>query len=376
MLSLLKKLLTIICFLLLQKTIVAERLNFKIVLPQNLDDSKILLMIDDGLGQKMTPIKFENHIGYITNDIKSTYATLVILYPETENRLYSARFLINAKSTVVFFSKVDTMQNPLANYTLKNAIDVDKCKEFLSLKSHAKKEFETNAFYANEYSKLSSDSSILNYNNSSRQLALKAIGYIKEHGKNYFSFWYFRTEIANELLKTNQLELYEIFNTAFPVKFQQSYEGKSLKALIEGNLFVKKGNAAPLLTVKDYKGKVISSDSFRGKYVLLAFWATWCKPCVEEIPLLKKIRALYPEEKLQIISVSCDKDSMAFIKKITESKMDWTHVFGNNNLQNLFGNKPIPALYLIDPKGVIAFSRWEDEEEKLQEILKENIKNQ
>ena len=91
--------------------------------------------------------------------------------------------------------------------------------------------------------------------------------------------------------------------------------------------------------------------------------------------MLQKIRKDYKVDDLELISVSCDTDSAAFIKKITDLKMKWTNVFGNADMRNKFGNKPIPSLYLIDPNGIIKFSSWEDEQQKLLEILKENLKN-
>jgi len=90
--------------------------------------------------------------------------------------------------------------------------------------------------------------------------------------------------------------------------------------------------------------------------------------------MLQKIRKEYKIDDLAIISVSCDTDSAAFIKKISELNMKWIHVFGNVELRNKFGNKPIPSLYLIDPNGIIKFSSWEDEEKKLHEILKDKLR--
>ena len=243
----------------------------------------------------------------------------------------------------------------------------------MDLKKFCKKEFEAKSYFTNQYNLLKSDTNVKSYNNSSRTLALKAMEFIKVRGNNYFYFWYFRLNIVNELLRTNQLELYEVFNAAFPAKFKESFEGKQLKRLIEGNLFIKSGETAPLFVANDYKGNVISLSKLKGKYVLISFWATWCGPCLAEIPMLQKIRRDYKVEDLELISVSCDRDSTAFIKKIAELNMKWTNIFGNADLSNKFGNKPIPSLYLIDPNGIIKFSSWQDEEKKLHEILKENI---
>ncbi len=345
--------------------------NFKIQFSKKLDTKNIKIFFDDGLEQKLIDVIFKNNITIIKRNLFATYGTLSILY-ETDNSWL--RLLINSKTGHIIFTAPDSAQKSLSNNIIKNGIDVGNCKEFLDLKEYCKKEFEAKSYFSNQYNLLKNDANVKNYNNSSRELALKAMEYIKVRGNKYFYFWFFRLNIVNELLRTNQLELYEIFNAAFPVKFKESFEGKNLKQLIEGNLFIKSGETSPSFVATDYRGNVISLSKLKGKYVLMSFWATWCAPCLAEIPMLKKIRKDYKVDDLEMISVSCDKDSTAFIKKITDLNMNWNNVFGNADLSNKFGNKPIPSLYLIDPNGIIKFSSWEDEEKVLLEILKKNLK--
>jgi len=365
----------LICLISLQNIKGSDITNFKIEFPKTIDTKNIMIFFDDGLEQKIINVSFKNNKTTIKRNVNAIYATLGIMYPGINNSFHSLRLLINSESGYVIFKDKDSTATPLSNYILKNAIDIYKCKEFLDLKEYCKKEFEANAYFSSRYNMLKNDTSIINYNNSSRQAALKALEYIKARGDKYFYFWYFRLSIVNDLLKTNQLELYEVFNAAFPSKFKESFEGQNLKQLIEGNLFIKSGETSPSFVAKDYKGNVISSGKLKGKYVLISFWATWCGPCLAEIPMLQKIRKDYDVDGLELISVSCDRDSTAFIKKITELNMNWTNIFGNADMRNKFGNKPIPSLYLIDPDGIIRFSSWEDEGKKLQEILNNNLRN-
>ncbi len=359
-----------IFLLFFQITKASDYTNFKIEFPKTIDTKNIRIFFDDGLEQKLIDNIFENNITIIKQRLTATYGTISILH-EPDNSWF--RLLINSKTGYVIFTAADLTQKSLSNYVINNGIDVGKCKEFLNLKEFCNKEFEAKSYFANQYNLLKSDTNLKDYNNSFRELALKAMEYIKVRGNNYFYFWYFRLNIVNELLKTNQLELYEVFNAAFPTNYKESFEGKNLKQLIEGNLFIKSGETSPSFVANDYRGNGVSSSQLKGKYVLISFWATWCGPCVAEIPMLRKIRQDYRNEDLELISVSCDRDSAAFIKKITELNMNWTHIFGNADMSNKFGNKPIPSLYLIDPNGIIKFSSWEDEERKLHEILKENI---
>lgn len=365
----------IFSLLLMQNIKANDFVKFKIQFHKDIDVKNVKILFDDGLEQKFIDVIFEKNITFIQRKILATYATVTILYQYSENIFDGIRLLINSESGYVIFKAGDSMQKPLANYIIKNAIDEIKCKEFGDLKKYCKKEFDANKYFADQYNLLRTDSSLKNYNHSTVVLALKTMEYIKDRGNKYFNFWYFRLNIVNVLLKTNQLELYEIFNATFPAKFKESFEGKNLKQLIEGNLFIKSGEISPLFVANDYKGNVVSLSKLKGKYVLISFWASWCGPCLAEIPMLQKIRKDYKVDDLELISVSCDTDSAAFIKKITDLKMKWTNVFGNADMRNKFGNKPIPSLYLIDPNGIIKFSSWEDEQQKLLEILKENLKN-
>ncbi len=360
----------VVCLLFIQNIKASDVTNFKIEFPKTIDTKNVKILFDDGLEQKIIDVIFEKNITIIKRNLVATYGTVSILH-ETDNSWF--RLLINSKTGYVIFKAADSAQKSLSNYIIKNGIDADNCKEFLDLKESCKKEFETNKYFAVQYNLFKNDTSVKNYNNSSRELALKAMEYIKVRGDKYFYFWYFRLNIVNELLKTNQLELYEIFNASFPSKFKESFEGKNLKQLIEGNLFIKSGEISPSFVANDHRGNVVSSSKLKGKYVLISFWATWCGPCLAEIPMLQKIRQDYKVEDLELISVSCDSDSTAFIKKIADLKMSWINIFGNADMRNKFGNKPIPSLYLIDPNGTIKFSSWEDEEKKLHEILKEYL---
>lgn len=362
----------VICLLFIQNIKANGTTNFKIEFPKEIATKNVKIFFDDGLEQKLIDVIFEKNITIIKRNLVATYGTVSIFHEPDNSWL---RLLINSKTGHIIFTAPDSAQKSLSNYIIKNGIDVGNCKEFLDLKEYCKKEFETKSYFLNQYILLKNDTNLKSNNNSSRELALKAMEYIKVRGDNYFYFWYFRLNIVNELLKTNQLELYEVFNAAFPTKFKESFEGKNLKQLIEGNLFIKSGETSPSFVATDYRGNVISLSKLKGKYVLISFWATWCGPCLAEIPMLQKIRQDYKVEDLELISVSCDRDSIAFIKKIAELKMNWTNIFGNADMRNKFGNKPIPSLYLIDPNGTILFSSWQDEEKKLHEILKENLRN-
>jgi peroxiredoxin len=127
---------------------------------------------------------------------------------------------------------------------------------------------------------------------------------------------------------------------------------------IQLNNTLKIGDMAPDFETAALEGNSIKLSSFRGKFVLLDFWATWCGPCVSEIPELKLAHeSLSKDEKFVLISLSLDpekKDPIEFTKK---RGMNWTHGYlgdwSEDKVTKSYGVTGIPAMFLIGPDGRI-----------------------
>jgi peroxiredoxin len=117
------------------------------------------------------------------------------------------------------------------------------------------------------------------------------------------------------------------------------------------------GTKFPDFNEKDVDGKPLSIASYKGKVVLIDFWATWCGPCVAELPNVLKTYKKHHSEGFEIIGVSLDEDQQklsAFTKKMN---MPWPQFFDgqgwSNKLAVKYGIQAIPATYLLDGNGVI-----------------------
>lgn len=115
------------------------------------------------------------------------------------------------------------------------------------------------------------------------------------------------------------------------------------------------GNIAPSFDEKSINGKSIVVPS--SKLILLDFWATWCSPCIEEIPTLKEIATRFPPEQLEIIGVSWDINREVVESFVEENDITWSQILQNDNtdteLNQKYGIVGIPATFLINSNGII-----------------------
>jgi peroxiredoxin len=117
---------------------------------------------------------------------------------------------------------------------------------------------------------------------------------------------------------------------------------------------LKVGDTAPGFTQKDTLGRAVTLGSFRGKVVLLDFWATWCRPCLAEMPNIKTLWAKHRDEDFMIVSVSLDFGIAEWKDYIRQENLDWIHVFDDRAaISKVYGLRYIPKSYLLDRNGVI-----------------------
>jgi len=158
---------------------------------------------------------------------------------------------------------------------------------------------------------------------------------------------------------------------------QDSYFGRAINRKLD-SYKIRTGMMAPEIVQSDLSGGIVLLSSFKGKYVLLDFWASWCGPCRRDFPQVKELYREYQPYGFEMIGISKDTDTTAYLKAIEKDGINlWANILFNEEIMKSYFVAAIPVKILIDPKGII-IGIWRGGDEKnfnsLKSMIVENIK--
>ncbi len=200
----------------------------------------------------------------------------------------------------------------------------------------------------------------------------EVIKFIKDHPKSHASA-FFAYQFTN--YGTDPVVVENVYNS-LDTSIQTTFYAKKLKNVVDALKASGIGNKAPDFALQTPDGKTVSLSSFKGKYVLLDFWASWCGPCRQENPNVVKAFNQFKDKNFTILGVSLDEDKTAWQNAIMKDGLTWQHVSDlkgwQSSVAGMYSVQSIPANFLIDIEGKIIAKdlRGEQLESKLREVLR------
>jgi peroxiredoxin len=196
--------------------------------------------------------------------------------------------------------------------------------------------------------------------------------FIQENPDSYVSL----NALESYAYSADYVDIAPLFNN-FSAAIKATEAGKKFAERLPKLKAVALGATAPEFAEADTAGKMISLSSFRGKYVLIDFWASWCGPCRRENPNVVKAYNTYKGKNFTILGVSLDRPNAKdkWLAAIHKDGLTWNHVsdlkFWDSKAADLYAVRGIPQNFLLDPNGKIIGKnlRGEDLENKLAQLF-------
>jgi peroxiredoxin len=199
--------------------------------------------------------------------------------------------------------------------------------------------------------------------------------FVVENPSSYVALSTFRSVLGYDI---DAAAAEPIFNK-FSAELKATSLGKNIAMAIKGAKKSQVGTMASDFTQNTPEGKPVKLSDFKGKYVLVDFWASWCGPCRQENPNVVKAYNRFKDKNFTVLGVSLDKPGGkdAWIKAIKDDGLSWNHVSDLNYFDNaaskMYGVQAIPFNFLVDPSGKIIARNLR--EEALQTTLAELLGN-
>jgi peroxiredoxin len=290
-----------------------------------------------------------------------------------ESKLYNISFVpVDKKGLLFIDNNIITIQGDINNTQKLNVSGSPAHASFLQFQQRFEPYFRRYAQLTEQANKTGVNDSLLKiYKGLVKEVGDAGESFASENRDKNISAFMWAT-IMQVVDSTDRVE--KSFQSLTP-NVQQSFYGKYLAGRIADTKIGKVGTAALDFTQADTTGNPVALSSFKGKYVLVDFWASWCGPCRQENPNLVVAFDKFKGKNFTVLGVSLDNNRDRWLKAIADDQLKWTHVsdlkYWQNEVALKYKIQSIPQNILVDPNGVIVARnlRGEELQEKLCQLL-------
>lgn len=333
---------------------------------RGIDKEKLIVHFDDGIVIDVLDLNIADSIIIIDKPVYTRYPTLNITYDVK----YYKNYFIDSNLSILNLSydpkRKETPFYSDGNTNITAIYDTTSNEIYRNLKRQQEAELlKLNNLFTKHGSELSTNDSIkYELSNTVKVINTKSMDYLTPYANDFFSFYYFKDQVLGlASLIENDSEYYRnllvYYNNTFPDEFKNTEEGKKLANQLQQKISpirLKENEILPDIHFKDINGGSIQLKNSKENFVLLDYWASWCGPCLQQIPDITALRKQFSTDVLKIVSISIDRDSTSFINSVKEHKMDWIHSLDRGSLlSDSLGISSVPTLLLLNRNGKIVY---------------------
>ncbi|MDR3245489.1 MAG: AhpC/TSA family protein [Prevotellaceae bacterium] len=341
---------------------------------------KVYLLSRDASGEKIDSVVVKNGTFEFTGEVKKpSSSTLIVNYDTATNFSRNLRDLarIFVEPGKITVNSPDSIKNAIIKSPINNdlrewnektkplrAIKTEFSAVWMTLSRDTTLSAEEKSFKGKEL-----NAKFDSISNIEKELARD---YIKSKPDSYFALNTLFSTVVGYYPDGNEAQ--ELFNS-FSAKLDSTELGKETQAKIDKWKATSIGSIAPDFVQTDSAGNNLKLSDFRGQYVLLDFWASWCGPCRNENPNVVKAYHEFKDKGFTVFGVSLDNENgrSNWLKAVADDKLEWPHVSDlkgwKNEAAQLYGVSAIPANFLINKEGKIVARNLRGD------ILKEALSN-
>ena len=183
----------------------------------------------------------------------------------------------------------------------------------------------------------------------------------------------------NFMMNEMSLEQLEQVFGLFDEKVRKSELVKDVRDCLELRQRIEPGRPAPEFTLARRDGSLLNLSDFRGKVVVLDFWASWCKPCRASFPWVREFYKEYKDKGVEIIGVSIDEKKASWEKALDEEQLPWPQVLdekakGGYRVDKLYHVQAVPMFVIVDKEGKIVMRAHMESKEELSAVVEKALK--